>query len=325
MYDALVIDTSNLYMRAYYTGSSLTTVLSDGTQLVTGGIYNFLRMVNSLERTYLKDSTGKVYFIFDNSSSGISRRKEIDPDYKSNRTKRDDAFYRSIDLLQEILLNYREGWYCVKCTGYEADDLVSPVLGTLKGESVLLVSQDMDWMRDISEKVHVAKYEKDSYRLYTPSVFREMFGFQPSRQSVILYKSIRGDHSDNIPPAVKGLPEKTLMTILNQCSSVNDLLISVRRGDEIENLSNTFRQKILDCYPRMKLNEELVGFQEISEEDLLSGIYPCAFHPFSLKILYKELGFQISKIDSRLMRFWDKDEVKEDPKNFFKPAKLKRS
>ena len=325
MYDTLVVDTSNLYMRAYSVGSSLTSQLSDGTEIITGGIYNFIRMINSLENRFLKESNGKVYFIFDNSKSGILRRKDIDPEYKSNRTKKDDLFYRTIDFLHSILLNYREGWFCVKCEGYEADDLVAPIVDTLKGEEVLLVSNDMDWMRSISEHVHVAKYEDKDYKVFTPELFAERFGFSPSKESVILYKSIRGDHSDNIPPSVKGIPEKAVMEIVGKCSSVRELLHVIRDENPFENLSETFRTKIKESIPRLTMNEKLVGFQDISEENLREGIYNCTFHPSALRVLYKELGFQISKLDPRILKFIDETEKPVTPSDFFKPRKIKRS
>ena len=160
MYSKLIIDTSNFYMRAYSVGQEMTNKMEDGSTLVTGGIYTFLRMVRSVESRFLDPKNGEVYFLFDNCHSGINRRKEIDPEYKSNRTKKDEGFYRSLDILQTILLNYKDNWFCVKKSGFEADDLVYPFIKEFLNERILLISNDLDWFRGVSDRVHVAKYEK---------------------------------------------------------------------------------------------------------------------------------------------------------------------
>ena len=326
LYSKLIIDTSNVYMRAYSVGGSMTNRMSDGSTMVTGGIYNFLRMIRSLENRFLSE-VGEVWFVFDNSHSGIDRRKELDPSYKSNRTKKDESFYRSIDLLQTLLLNYKDSWKCVKKAGYEADDLVYPIVKEFQNEMILLVSNDLDWFRAISDKVHVAKYEKSEetqkvdYVIYDPTRFEKRMGFKPSVDAMTLYKTFRGDSSDNIPIGVPGIRSEALVSIIKSCRTIKDVLLSLPDLS----ISKTFRDKILENKSRLFLNEKLVSYQDISFEELEDDVYDCAFHAKTLHTIYKSLGFQIDKIDPRVQRVFIKESAPSTGKNFFKVEKIHRA
>ena len=314
-------------MRAYSVGQSMTHEMEDGVSLITGGIYTFLRMVKSLENRFLLPE-GEVYFLFDNSHSGIDRRKVIDPNYKSNRTKKDEGFYRSLDILQAILLNYKDSWYCVKKAGFEADDLVYPFTLEFPNEQILLVSNDLDWFRGISNHVHVAKYEKGEgmekpdYVIYDPDLFFKRLGFKASIDSMILYKAFKGDSSDNIPAGVSGIRSVDLNKIIERCKTVSDVIQQI---DSFEFLSLTFKERIKENKARLFLNEKLVGYQQVSFEELKEDIYKSEFKPRVLHSLYKTLGFQISKIDPRVQQFYVKEMEPISNKNFFVKSKVSRA
>jgi len=320
-YDNILIDISNFYMRAYAVNQDLTAELEDGSKIVSGGIYTAIRMINSIESKFLKED-GKIYFLFDNCHSGENRRKLIDPDYKSNRTKKDDGFYRSMDIFQTILLNYKDNFYCVKKEGFEADDLVDPLVKIFpEDEEVLLVSNDMDWMRSLTDYCHVARYEMRDYVVYRPVDFTDKFGFEPSIKNIVLYKAFRGDSSDNIPPGLPGIREKDLIRLVLDYDSMTDVISKIRGNQYI---SLGFKQKIIENASRLLLNERLVSFQSISKDEIIESIYRCKFNAKILHSLYKSLNFQISKIDPRVARFFTKDETPVSNANFFKFDKANR-
>lgn len=321
-YDRILIDTSNFYMRAYFVNQNLTAVMEDGTKMATGGIYTSLRMTQSLEKRFLAED-GKIYFLFDNCHSGNNRRKEIDPAYKSNRTKKDDSFYRSLDIFQMILLNYKDNYRCVKREGFEADDLVYPLVKSFRsGLKTLLISNDLDWFRAISENVHVAKYENGDYEIYDIEKFKEKLGFAPTESSMIMYKSFRGDTSDNIPPGLPGIRSKDLDYIVEHFDTIKELLMSLK---DITELSDNLKEKIQDSYPRLSLNEKLVSYQPVTIEELKEDIYKCVFNPHTLHSLYTSLKFNTGNIDPRVAQFYAKMEEKdEDDGDFFKFDKIKR-
>lgn len=320
-YDNILIDVSNFYMRAYAVNQDLTAELEDGTKIVSGGIFTAIRMINSVENKFLKPD-GKIYFLFDNCHSGDNKRKEIDPDYKSNRTKKDDGYYRSMDIFQMILLNYKDNYFCVKKEGCEADDLVDALVKTFPAdEEILLISNDMDWFRSINDYCHVAKYEMKDYAIYRPIDFLNKFGFEPSVKNVVMYKSFRGDSSDNVPAGVPGIREKDLNRIICDYADISDLLLKV---DSNQYLTSTFKTKIKENASRLLLNEKLVSFQYISKEEILNSVYACKFNPKTLNSLYKSLNFQITKVDTRVAKFYTKDEPPVSNSNFFQFDKANR-
>ena len=320
-YDNILIDTSNFYMRAYAVNQDLTAELEDGTKVVTGGIFTAIKMINSVENKFLK-SDGKIFFLFDNCYSGDNKRKEIDPDYKANRTKKDDVFYRSLDIFHTLLLNYKDNFYCVKREGFEADDLVDPLVKSFPSdEEVLLISNDMDWFRSITQYCHVAKYEMRDYTIYRPVDFIEKFGFEPSVKNVVMYKSFRGDSSDNVPIGIPGIREKDLNHIINDYNSITDVISKISSN---QYLTSTLKQKILDNASRLLLNEKLVSFQPLSQDEIKESIHHCKFNMKVLHSLYKALNFQISKIDPRVTCFSSSEDKPVTNSSFFKFDKANR-
>ena len=158
----------------------------------------------------------------------------------------------------------------------------------------------------------------------TPSSFMrewERMGFKASIPAMILYKSFRGDGSDNIPAGVPGIRTEALNVIIQNCSSIQEVL---KRVDSLEGVSDTFKQRIHENKARLFLNEKLVSYQEVSFEELEEDIYKCEFHPRILHSLYKSLGFQISKIDPRVQQFFVKETTPITNKNFFQRERIKR-
>ncbi len=315
VYNDIIIDLPNLFYRAYYS----TQYLEKSKKENHSSIYLAMRMIQSFEKYYLQQG-GNMYFLFDNCYSKHSRRKEIDPGYKAKREEGTQTFYREQDLLHMLLLYYKDTFFCIKKEGYEADDLAFPLLQILaEDRKKLLVSTDMDWFRLLSDNVHVAKYEKKEYVIYTPDLFESKFGFYPSINSICLYKAFRGDSSDNIPPGVPHIPEKTLVELVKNFSSLLDIMQSL---DDLSHISDNLKEKIKSNYARLNLNYNLVDFQDMDdffEDSIIQG----EFNPQSLSLLYKSLKINIEEFDPRLLKHFPKKDT-VTMKNFFKPEKLPR-
>jgi hypothetical protein len=95
--------------------------------------------------------------------------------------------------------------------------LVAPILQSFGDNKylVLLVSDDMDWSRAISESVHWMVHKNRQDIIYTKDNFYKEYGFYPGRDEVCLYKAIRGDIGDNILPGVKNIPESVVLSIVH--------------------------------------------------------------------------------------------------------------
>lgn len=316
-YDKILIDISNFYHRGYHVAKDITTTLGDGEEIITGGILKTLQMLQRVERDFLA-AQGEVYFLFDNPFSGDGRRREIDPDYKSTRTEKEVSFKRSLDFLHLILLSYKDIYKVVKVEGYEADDLVQPLVEMFPEDNILLISNDMDWFRSISKKVKVAKYEAGDYIIYDKEKFEEVFGFEPTVDKICLYKSFRGDKGDNIPVGVERIREEVLVQLVKEFNSVSEIIKHINYLDYVTPL---FKQRIKESLSRLLINYKLVSFFEISKEALEEGIYQCKFSPHVLNSLYKSLKFDIKIVDPRVFQFFP---TQEEP-GFFKLKKIPRA
>ena len=102
-FSKIVVDVNNWYHRNYAVNKNLTTTLEDGTHLVTGGIFGTVNTIKRLERDFGGESC-QIFLLFDNATSGVNKRKEIDPDYKGNREKKDHTFYQGLDYLRFIFI-----------------------------------------------------------------------------------------------------------------------------------------------------------------------------------------------------------------------------
>lgn len=284
-----------MYHKAFSTSGHLTNKMADGSVLNTGGIYTSLKMIQNLKKNYLLTG-GRIYFLCDNTHSKENVRKDIDPEYKNNREPhQNETFYRGLDFLLLILQIYEDNNYIVKIESFEADDLVYPVLNKIPSDQTsLLVSTDMDWSRSISENVHWLKKDK----IYDKKAFEEEYKFKPTRESVTLWKTFRGDSGDNIPIGVQGIRSNLLVQLLTEYSSLQDIFHNLK---EIDYLNDSWKEKIKEAKPRLRLNYSLVDFVEIPKSDFENGLTKTTFRPNQLRKYYTMLGFNISKIDDRLM------------------------
>jgi 5'-3' exonuclease len=283
----------------------------EGKRMVTGGIFTSLKMIQRIEREYL-DSEGRVYFLFDNALSGEDRRKEIDPDYKINRKKRDPQFYRGLDYLQLVLMHYQTGYRVVRRPSSEADDLIAPIIESFGNKQylILLVSNDMDWSRAVNEKTHWMTRKDNQDIIYTKERFYESYGFYPGLNEVCLYKSLRGDINDNIPPGVKNIPESIILTIIHQVKSVSNMFLYLADLD----ISPQWKESIRKNRGRIQLNLMLVDYQPISMADCRECTSITEFNKDMLTMFYRILNFKPEGIDDRLR----KPDVAVKDEDFFK-------
>lgn len=328
-YDHIMIDVMNMYWRAYSANKHLTTKLDDGTVLMTGGIYTSLKMIEKLRREYLS-SEGIIYFLFEGSilskqdlplevlDGARSYRKDLDPDYKSPKEERkiEPEFYRALDFLEMLLVNYDNNFVCIRVPDMEADDLVQPLISDIsKEDSILLVSGDMDWARSISDNVDLLKKDK----IINIDNFQEEFGIPYKKNSVEIYKAFRGDGSDNIPKGVSGIRETILIQLIEDFSSLKEIFDNL---DEIDYLSDTWKSKILESKSRLRLNYRLVEFFPIEISYLKQFILNCEYNPRTLYEIYSMLGFNVESMNPKIIE--DLHVVEKNEQGFFEHEKTSR-
>lgn len=325
-YDNLVIDVNNYYHKSYHVHSDLTYEVGN-KKVITGGIYGFIKSLQKFERELLKED-GHIYFLFDNPDSKYNMRQmSIDPTYKANRKKYSEPFYRGIDYLRLILMDYRDNCTIIYGTGLEADDLAPNVIKYIdKEESTLIISEDLDWARVLGyEGKHVDLYQKKS--IMNKKKFNERFNFIPTENNVILYKVIRGDTADNIPVGIPNIGTKLVEKLIGDYEDIFEVIENI---DIIPYLNDTWKKRIKDNKGRLRLNHQLVSFIPVSDSYLKQFTFKSKFRPKNLLLLYKSLGFDPIKLDKRIERFTiDKNQKTpynegEDKDSFFKVPEARR-
>ena len=153
-------------------------------------VFNFFRNLRSLIENF---EPSKCFFILEGRPEF---RKKLFPDYKKNRlvkegssqekSKRNimrqaDLIYKLISLLPITM---------VRAAAYEADDVIYTLANDLKDEKVIIVSSDSDMIQIIQ---NLSAYD---VRLFNPRL-KEFI--QSPEYVYLVWKSIAGDKSDNIP------------------------------------------------------------------------------------------------------------------------------
>lgn len=156
-----------------------------------------------------------------------------------------------IDLTVDLL--HKSGVSCYRANGYEADDFIYTLVLTLKERGITdpidIITNDRDILPLVDEQVSVyiknprEFYEEDrgaprraGYFQVTPRswdtyVFyaSEYEGYTLPYNSVLLYKMLHGDKSDNIPSFVKGYGKKKLTQVVDTMKAANVPFESVFR------------------------------------------------------------------------------------------------
>ena len=220
----VVVDVYALAYRALYGYPELTNKKGDPTQVIVGFFKQFYSRVKTPEQ---------YYPIFVADSAGSNYRKEMLTDYKQNRDKQNDKFYKQIDFILKICAQigtvYRE-------PGYEADDLAACFIKqyVTEDDECLLITGDMDWLQMLSRNVSVLQLKPNYVNtLWTDELFFKEYGFTPKQ--IIDYKALCGDKSDNIP-GVKGVGDKQAKELIKEFGTVENIYKNIVKVFNTRNL-----------------------------------------------------------------------------------------
>ena len=210
----LLIDGNSILNRAYFA----MPVLNDKHGRNVNAVYGF---VNILMKALAEYSPDKLIVAFD--MRGHNFRKDIYPEYKANRHGMPDDLAEQMPILHELLALLSVS--VVEKAGVEADDIIGTISNSYDGDS-LIVSGDRDMLQLVSDKVTVLLTKKGvtEVETVTPEFLKSSYGLTP--RQVIEYKALRGDTSDNIP-GVRGVGEKTAMTLLDKYGDIDNLYANV--------------------------------------------------------------------------------------------------
>lgn len=314
-FDEIIVDMHNCYFRMV-AGYPLKTINHKNKKIVVSGIEGSLRALGRLESQFLKKG-GRMWLLFDNSNSLPKLRKDIDPTYKNHRESISNEMKVGIRYLIEMLKVYKDNYRVVFCDKMEADDLVKPVINYVgKTKDILLISNDMDWSKSMTPNILWYNWKK----LYTNDIFKIDYKFSPEDNNVQLYKSFKGDKSDNIPNPFYNkdrdinwkLPEKYLNIILTNCDDINDFFNKLRKN--CLGIDEKWTQRFKYVESRLRLNYSLVDFCIEDDFDIESVIVKSKYSKPKLRLWFDmfELDYEMRMVDV------------EDPDDFFGWASYKK-
>ena len=263
----LIIDGLNTFIRSWTTNPTMN---EDGDH--TGGVIGSLKSIGFQIREF---NPTRCIVTFD-GQGGSNSRKKIHEGYKAGREKnrfRVNRQYAGMMDEEEERLSMKQQFIWLNdildylplqtmiYDGIEADDTIAYLTKhtqyDLDGE-VVIVSTDKDFLQLVSEKVKV--FSPTKKKLYDRQMVFDEFGIWP--QNILLYRTLDGDTSDNIP-GIKGCGLKTLLKRFPELSE--DRLIT---HDEFFQMCEDKKGKIkiyddiLEAKDQLLMNKRLMELNE---------------------------------------------------------------
>ena len=255
----LIVDGLNLYLRVFAVNGAL-----NDNGVPVGGLTGFLR---SLAYAIREVNPTRVIIVYD-GAGGSQRRRKIHSDYKSNRKPgkritRWDAFKdareekESMKIQFSRLLEYLDFLpiNVISIDRIEADDTIAYIAHTLLDKEVTIMSADQDFLQLVNDRITVWSPTKKKF--YTPRMVEADYGIPA--HNFLMYKTLMGDKSDNIP-GVKGLGPKKLPKIVPDLFTQTTLdldfiLEHAGKGEE------PMHKRISESADQLRLNEELMDLK----------------------------------------------------------------
>lgn len=213
-----LIDISSFIFRAFFAIRSLHNRTGEPTNAVYGVATMLVRLAEEAKPEYL----AVVY-----DSKEPSFRKEIYPEYKSNRSAPPEDLIPQFARIESLIRTFEIHSY--RQAGFEADDLIATLtrrwIEEASDHSVVIVSSDKDLMQLVSDRVCL--WDTMSNKIYGPAAVQEKFGVRPDQ--IRDYLALVGDSSDNIP-GVTGIGPKGATDLLKEHQTLEGILSAAQEG-----------------------------------------------------------------------------------------------
>jgi 5'-3' exonuclease len=197
----LLVDGLNQFMRMF---ASTPTMNEDGVHM--GGYTGFLRGIGMAIRQF---KPSRCVIVFD-GKGGSAKRRAIFKDYKENRrsmtklnrtydfnTLDDEVDSRKYQLIKLVESLTHLPVTVIAIDNIEADDALAYLanLTAERGGEAIIMSNDRDFLQLVNAQITV--YNPIKKKVYTVESVVEEYGIHPN--NFVIYRTIDGDKSDNIP------------------------------------------------------------------------------------------------------------------------------
>jgi DNA polymerase-1 len=178
-------------------------------------------------------------------------RKEIYPEYKSNREPPPEDFEPQEKRILQIVRD--SGVPIFAKHGFEADDLIATMVKELcdLDYEVFLVSKDKDLRQLLTPCVHM--YDVQADEVIDEARLFEKVGYRP--QQAVEVQALMGDTVDNVP-GVPGVGEKTAAKLINKYGSIESILKNV------EELTPKMKENFRSFAEKLPISRQLVTLKD---------------------------------------------------------------
>lgn len=277
-----IVDASPLIYSVFNTVGHLST--KAGTP--TGLRYGVIRALNSYRKRTKADRVVVVY-----DTPGAVKKAEGVEEYKSNRewTESKATMYSQVDDLKKMIdmSNFTQAY----AEGYEADDVIGCIARRVSKDPknfVWIVSVDNDMAQLVNETVKVfnTKGKKKAEEVHDRDWVFEKFGVYP--ESLLTYRSIMGDTSDNLKGICGGSKSDIVQKYLNDYPPLDfDKWMNLN----FQHLATLLKVKDIDeADLKVRVNENVMRLHNPSEVELI--ITKGGKDPVAMENLFTELEFK---------------------------------
>lgn len=221
----IIIDGNSLINRAFYALPPLSG--KDGTP--TQAVYGFVTML-----VKLMDYKPSLMAVAFDLKAPTFRHKEYEL-YKANRKGMPDELSVQLPVLKALLTTM--GIAVVEKEGYEADDIIGTMAKKYEGPTYI-VTGDRDSFQLIDDTTKVLFTKRGITETVELDRVTLMEQYSLSPKAVVLYKSLAGDSSDNIP-GVPGVGDKTATMLAGKYNSLDEIYA------DIDNVTGKLKEKLL--------------------------------------------------------------------------------
>lgn len=212
-----LIDGNNLLFRMFF---GMPNKIYDSEGVLIHGTIGFVGSLLKMIKEYKPDY---MVVIFD---SEIPSKKFEDINYKKNRIMdysnvpdEENPFSQLPDIkkcLSYMGISYIEKEKC------EADDVIATICKLYKNimQKIIIVSTDKDYFQLIDNKINVLCPRGKKSILYNADTIKDKFGVLP--EQYILYCSMVGDKSDNIP-GICGIGKVTASALVKEYKNIENI------------------------------------------------------------------------------------------------------